>query len=276
MYNENMQRVEIITSHVNPLIKQTRTLRTRKMREKAGMFFVEGIHHVGEMVEAGWQIEILFYAPDLLTSDFAKTLVTRISEKGIRCQCVAADVFKTIAEKENPQGIMAVVHQKQWRMEDISLINFQQGVAVVSPQDPGNVGTILRTMDATGGDAMFILEPFAGEGGNVDPYHPSAVRASMGSIFWKPIIQTSFVGFVSWARKNQYQLIGTSAHAKLDYRETRLHDRPWILVLGSERKGLTTEQMDACDLMVSLPMRGRGSSLNLAVAAGVLLYTFGE
>jgi TrmH family RNA methyltransferase len=276
MYNENMQRVEIITSHVNPLIKQARALRTRKMREKTGMFFVEGIHHVGEMLEADWQIEILFYAPDLLTSDFARTLVTKISEKGIRCQCVAEDVFKTIAEKENPQGIMVVVHQKQWRMEDISLINFKQGAALVSPQDPGNVGTILRTMDATGGDAMFILEPFAGEGGNVDPYHPSAVRASMGSIFWKPIIQTSFVGFVSWARKNEYQLIGTSAHAKLNYREARLQYRPWILVLGSERNGLTTEQMDACDLMVSLPMHGRGSSLNLAVAAGVLLYAFEE
>jgi len=116
-------------------------------------------------------------------------------------------------------------------------------------------------------DVLFLLD------GGVDPYHPTSVRASMGTIFWKPIIQTSFNEFMDWSRRGGYQRIATSAHATQDYREMK-PNAPWILVLGSEQKGLSMEQLKACDLSVSLPMRGRASSLNLAVAAGILLYQF--
>jgi TrmH family RNA methyltransferase len=95
----------------------------------------------------------------------------------------------------------------------------------------------------------------------------------MGTLFWKPVIQTSFEGFVSWARKGKYQLIGTSAHGDVDY-QTLVPQTPWILVLGNEQKGLSTVQTNACDVAVSLPMKGRVSSLNLSVAAGVLLYQY--
>jgi TrmH family RNA methyltransferase len=95
----------------------------------------------------------------------------------------------------------------------------------------------------------------------------------MGTIFWKPIIQTSFVEFMDWARGQEYQLIGTSAHGDVDY-QTFVPKVPWVLVLGNEQKGLSSEQMKACDLTISLPMRGRVSSLNLAVAAGVLMYRY--
>jgi TrmH family RNA methyltransferase len=139
-------------------------------------------------------------------------------------------------------------------------------VALVSPQDPGNLGTILRTLDAVGSDALFLLE------GGVDLYHPTCVRASMGTIFWKPIVQASFNEFVNWVKNENIQLIGTSAHAHMYYREFTAGDSPWILLLGSEQKGLSDEQLAACDVTVSMPMRGRVSSLNLAVAAGILLY----
>jgi tRNA G18 (ribose-2'-O)-methylase SpoU len=95
----------------------------------------------------------------------------------------------------------------------------------------------------------------------------------MGTIFWKPMIQTSFDGFIDWAHKGQYQVIGTSAKAELGYQALDLQT-PWILILGNEQKGLSHEQSAACDVTVSLPMQGRVSSLNLAVAAGVLLYQF--
>ena len=141
-------------------------------------------------------------------------------------------------------------------------------MALVSPQDPGNVGTILRTMDAVGVDALFLLD------GGVELYHPTVVRSSMGTIFWKPVIQSTFDQFVVWAYKRSFQLIATSARAKLDY-QILVPQAPWALILGSEQKGLTPKQAASCDVTVSLPMRGRVSSLNLAVAAGVLLYQFG-
>jgi TrmH family RNA methyltransferase len=136
---------------------------------------------------------------------------------------------------------------------------------LVSPQDPGNVGTILRTMDAVGANALFLLD------GGVDVYHPSVVRASMGTIFWIPILHAAFDKFADWARRGGIQLIGTSAHASTDYQSAQL-DTSWILLLGSEQKGLSNSHLEACNMTVSLPMRGRASSLNLSVAAGVLLY----
>jgi TrmH family RNA methyltransferase len=127
------------------------------------------------------------------------------------------------------------------------------------------VGTILRTLDAVQADALFLLD------GGVDPYHPTSVRASMGTIFWTPILQTSFDEFVDWSRKHEIRIIGTSAHASLDFRKFGA-DYPWLILLGSEQKGLSPDHLKVCDTVVALPMQGRASSLNLAVAAGIFLY----
>jgi TrmH family RNA methyltransferase len=231
---------------------------------------VEGIHPVGEAVEAGWAIESLVYAPDKLTSDFARHLLEEQAAHGVRCAGLTSDLFSSIAEKDNPQGILAVVRQRTLNLEDVDREDVKIGVALVSPQDPGNVGTILRTMDAVGGDGLFLLD------GGVDPYHPSSIRASMGTIFWKPFVQASFEDFNDWRRRNGYSLIGSSAHAKEDFRTFRCGNQPTILLLGSEQKGLSQDQMMACDVTLRMPMKGRVSSLNLAVAAGVLLYTILE
>lgn len=249
-----------ITSLSNPLVKRARALRQKKARAESGSFLVEGIHHVGEAVESGWDVEALLYAPDLLTSKFAGELIARLGDKP---QPVSAEVMESLADKENPQGIIAIAHQKQFTISNLQ--SPMVCIALVSPQDPGNVGTILRTMDAVGAEALFLLD------GGVDVYHPTAIRASMGALFWKPVISASFAEFVAWARAGNFQLIGASAHADVDYR-TLVANVPWILVLGSEQKGLSPEQTKACDVTVSLPIKGRVSSLNLAVAAGVLLY----
>ena len=244
----------------NPLIKQIRALHQKKARNESGLFLVEGIHHVGEVVDAGWDVETIIYAPGMLTSTFARDLINRLDSKR---QPVSDQVMESLADKENPQGILAVVHQKKTQLQELGEVN--RAVALVSPQDPGNVGTILRTMDAVGADVMFLLER------GVELYHPSVIRSSMGTLFWKPIVQTSFEQFVQWARVGKYQLIGTSAHGDVEY-HTLVPQLPWILVLGNEQKGLLPEQMDACGVTVLLPMKGRVSSLNLSVAAGVLLY----
>jgi TrmH family RNA methyltransferase len=252
----------LITSLSNPLIKQTRALRQKKARAESGLFLVEGIHHVGEAISAGWDVESVLYAPELLTSDFAKKLIARLSTEP---QPVSPQVMESLADKENPQGILAIVQQRSLSVS--SLKSSKTCVALVAPQDPGNVGTILRTMDAVGAEALFLLD------GGVELYHPTVVRSSMGTIFWNPIVQTSFEDFVQWARGQNYQLIGTSAHGDVEY-QTFVPAVPWVLVLGNEQKGLSAEQTQACGVTVSLPMRGRISSLNLAVAAGVLLYRY--
>lgn len=254
--------MSIITSTSNPLIKQARALRQKKARNESGLFLVEGIHHVGEVVEAGWEIESILYASGLLTSPFAHDLISRFS---FRPQPVTAQVMESLADKENPQGIIAIVRQKKSQVENAK--PFTRAAALVSPQDPGNVGTILRTLDAVGADLLFLLD------GGVELYHPTVVRASMGTLFWKPVIQTSFDDFRSWARAGNVQLIGASAKADVEY-QTLVPQIPWVLVLGNEQKGLTPQQTAACDVTVSLPMQGRVSSLNLAVAAGILLYQY--
>ncbi len=253
-----------ITSLNNPLIKQARALHQKKARLESGSFLVEGIHHVGAAVEAGWDVDSVLYAPDLLTSHFARDLIARL---GTKPQPVSAQVMESLADKDNPQGILAIVRQKQITLDHLGSI--KTAVALVSPQDPGNVGTILRTLDAVGADALLLLD------GGVELYHPTVLRSSMGTIFWKPVVQTSFDEFAKWARKGNVQLIGTSAQGDVDY-QTLVPEIPWVLVLGSEQKGLATSQTNVCDVVVSLPMKGKVSSLNLAIAAGVLLYQYCE
>ncbi len=254
----------LITSTGNPLIKQVRALRQKKARRESGLFLVEGIHPVGEVVEADWNVESVLYAPDTLTSSFAHDLISRLTNKP---QPVTPQVMESLADKDNPQGILAIVHQKRTQLS--SLRSPANAVALVSAQDPGNVGTILRTMDAVGVDILFLLD------GGVELYHPTVVRASMGTLFWKTIVQTSFDEFHKWARDGKYHLIGTSARADAAHHK-HFPDAPWVLVLGNEQKGLSAEHLSACDISVSLPMTGRISSLNLSVAAGVLLYQFME
>ncbi|NWF63365.1 MAG: RNA methyltransferase [Chloroflexi bacterium] len=257
--------MELLTSISNPFIKQVRALRQKKARVETNSFLVEGIAHVGEVIEAGWQVDSILYAPDLLTSRFAKDVLAHAARLGLRLQPVSVPVIESIADKENPQGILAVVRQKRVTLNDLK--DPARSVALVSPQDPGNLGAILRSMDAVDADALFLLN------GGVELYHPTVIRASMGTLFWKPVVQSSFDAFVAWARQGNRQLIGTSAKADVDY-HTLVPHKPWVLVLGNEQKGLSPEQNSFCDVTISMPMRGRVSSLNLAVAAGVLLYQF--
>jgi TrmH family RNA methyltransferase len=253
-----------ITSLTNPLVKQARSLHSRKGRLDSGLFLVEGIHHVGEVIEAGWEVESIIYAPEMLTSAFANDLVSRLADKA---QPVSTAVMESLADRDNPQGILVLVHQQTSPIADLN--SPKRSIALVAPQDPGNLGTILRTMDAAGVDALFLLD------GGVELFHPTVIRSSMGSLFWKPVIQISFDEFLKWARSGGYQLIGSSARADVDY-QTIVPQVPWVLILGNEQKGLSSDQFSACDVNISLPMQGRVSSLNLAVAAGVLLYALNK
>jgi TrmH family RNA methyltransferase len=256
-----------LTSPSNPKLKLIRALRTqRKQRDETGLCVVEGIRHVGEALQAGAQVAYLCYAPERLESEFGRRLVAEQASRGLPCYAVAAEVFESLADKDNPQGLLAVVHQPRRSLQELDGGSFPWGVALVAPQDPGNIGTILRTVDAVGASGVLLLDDSA------DAYAPAAVRASMGSLFSHPVVRARFDEFAAWAQMQGYHIYGTSAHGSLDYRQVQAYSRPCILLLGSERQGLSAEQAAVCEGMLRLPMLGRASSLNLAVAAGVLLY----
>jgi TrmH family RNA methyltransferase len=263
-----------LTSRSNPRIKQIhQLLRQRKVRDSSALFVAEGIRHVGEACAAGAGVEYIVHAPQTLTSDFARQLIREQAEKGILCLAVSEDVFRDLASKDNPQGIMAVLRQPRLKLEDLSAAAFQWGVALVAPQDPGNIGSILRTIDAVGASGLLLVDDTNNNQYSADPYHPSSVRASMGSIFWYPVVNTTFFNFTRWVRANGFHIYGTSSHSSKDYLEMEKYERPLILLMGSEREGLTSDQSAGCDDMLRIPMLGRVTSLNLAIATGVMLYS---
>jgi RNA methyltransferase, TrmH family len=263
---------ELISSRNNIKIKQVRSLKQRKQRQLSGLFVVEGIFPIGEAVEAVYadsslvEIEAIYYAPELLSSDFARGIIRKVSNRGVACHATTADVFMSISEKENPQGILALVRTRHWQLEELDPRNFAWGVALISPQDPGNLGTILRTVNAVGASGLLLLD------GGADAHHPHAVRASMGALFWHPVVRATFSEFASWVDDHGYSIYGTSAHAEKDYLQILIYKRPLILLMGSEREGLSPTQRDLCHELVRIPMVGRATSLNLAVATGVMLY----
>jgi TrmH family RNA methyltransferase len=255
----------LITSTSNATIKRIRALRQRKERERSGLFFIEGIRIVAEAAQMGAAIEALVTAPDLLNSSFARQLVATQQQAGVVCHEVSASVFQSLSSKEGPQGLAAVVRQ-QWQ----PLAQAQPGpglawVVLDRVQDPGNLGTILRTCDAVGCAGVMLL------GSSSDPYDPAALRASMGAVFAQRLVRTDMPALLAWKQQHACPLVGAAGAAARDYQAARYRS-PLLLLMGSEREGLSPEQQAACDAVVSIPMVGRSDSLNLAVATGVLLY----
>ncbi len=256
-----------ITSTSNPRIKAIRALRQRKERERTGLFFVEGIRIVTEAIQTNAEIESLVVAPDLLTSQHARELVRAQQKRGVTLLEVSRALFESIAAKDNPQGIGAVVRQ-QWAdlsgLEDLTGL-LRLWLALDAAQDPGNIGTILRTSDAVGGAGVILL------GHAADPHDPSAVRASMGALFSQRLVRANWDEFLVWKQQHAVALVGTSGEAEHAYTDV-IYPSPLVLLMGSEQKGLSPDQQAACDLVVKVPMVGRSDSLNLAVATGVVLY----
>jgi TrmH family RNA methyltransferase len=255
----------MITSPSNPTVRQIRALRQRKEREREGLCFIEGVRLVGEAVQLGAEIEALVVAPELLASPFARDLVAQQAAARTRLIEVSAEVFAGLSQKDGPQGLAAVARQRWTHLADVRLGPPPGWVALVDPADPGNLGTILRTADTVGAAGVILI------GDATDPYDPAALRASMGAAFAVQLARATFDEFAAWKRTSGAFLVGASDKAPADYQSVT-YPQPLVLLMGSERQGLSLTQQACCDLMVSLPMRGRSDSLNLAVATGVMLY----
>ncbi len=258
-----------ISSPHNPRLKAARKLLQRKGRRRAGRFLVEGLTHLQAALEAGPWLETLFWSPERLVSEAGRALVKAARAAGVEIVEVAAPALDSLSPKEHSQGVVGVARQRWRALAELDPTAHPWLVAVVQPQDPGNLGAIWRTLDAVEAHGPILVD------GGVDPFHPTAVRASMGALFWHPPIAARWHELTAWAAERGYGLVGSSARGTVHYRRAPY---PWpvVLLLGNERRGLSPEQRAACDLVVRIPMGGHMRSLNLAVAAGLLLYALRE
>lgn len=248
-------------AHFGPI----RSLETRKERDRTRLFFVEGLRFVANALTFHAQIQTVLVVPKLLTHPFAQKLLRHLHSRKVAVLEVTPEVFLSHSHAEEPQWIGVVVAQ---RWEPLSAIDPGAGLcwlALDTIHSQGNLGTILRTCDAVGAAGLILI------GQGIDPYAPACVRATMGALFAQRLVRTTEQAFAEWRRLHAVSLIGTSPHAAADYQSV-VYPRPLVIWMGSERKGLSPVQQNACDLVVRLPMVGMSDSLNVAVASSVMLY----
>ncbi|MCA9941307.1 MAG: RNA methyltransferase [Anaerolineales bacterium] len=256
----------MITSHRNTLVKRIKRLRQRKYRQQEQAFFVEGPRAFLAAVETGARVESVVYCRHFLRSEICYTTIAALERQGVPCLELSAEVFAAVAERENPAGIGAIITAAHTPLHTLSVQSGSIFVALVEAADPGNVGAILRTLDAVGGAGLILI------GQTTDPFHPTAVKASMGSLFTVPLCEVATLAEVlDWARQCGARVVATSAHAPQDYWSAPLTP-PLLLLMGSERHGLDPATLAAADLSVSIPMHGSVTSLNLSIATSLLLY----
>jgi TrmH family RNA methyltransferase len=256
---------EVISSAANPLIKRVRLLGDRRHRRREGAFVVRGVQPVWQAVEAGADIEVLLVAPDLLREP-AAAMVASQEAAGVRVARLSADLFGRISDRDGPAGLAAIVRHRTARLAGLAVRPSSVFVALHEVANPGNLGTIIRTADATGAAGVILV------GSCTDPFDPVAVKASMGAVFSVPLAAAATASeFLGWCQENGIAVAGTSGTAPGTFWDAPL-PAPVAFLLGSEGSGLPDALLAAGDLRLRIPMTGTAESLNLAVAAGVLLY----
>ncbi len=263
---DNRLSDQVITSQANELVRRVRALGLRKHRDREGAFVVEGIRPVWQAVESGAALDALIVAPDLLASDAAMRMVEQQRAGGARVVAVSSAVFERFAEREHPSGLAAIVRRKRHCLADLAVTPHALFAALYQPGNPGNVGTILRTLDAVAGGGLIVI------GASADPYHPTAVKASMGAVFRVPVVHLDEAGdLCTWCHDAGLHLVTTSEHSQHVHWSAPI-PLPAVLLFGSEGEGLLPELLESGDVDVRIPMAGAAGSLNVAVAAGILLY----
>jgi TrmH family RNA methyltransferase len=256
---------QIIDHRNHPQIKRIRRLHERAERNRTGLFYVEGMRFVARAFRYHVPIEALVVCQSQLTHAFARHLARRQRLIGTPVLNVTPEVMATLALADEPQGIGAVVRQRWSSLESIDPWEADSWLMLETVRSPGNLGTILRTSEAVGASGLILV------GDSVDPYDPATVRAGMGSLFSQSLVRTCLREFSQWRFRRRYTLVGTAPTGAMDYQAVDYHG-PTVLLLGDERKGLSTELQAICDVMVRIPMAGETDSLNLSVAASLILY----
>jgi TrmH family RNA methyltransferase len=256
---------ELITSAANPLIKRVRLLGDRRHRRREGAFVVRGVQPVWQAVEAGADIEVLIVAPDLLREP-AATMVAGQEARGVPVARLSGELFGRIADRDSPAGLAAIVRRRAGTLAELDVRPDSVFVALHQVANPGNLGTIIRTADAAGAAGVILIGP------GTDPFDPVAVKASMGAVFSVPVAAVATAGeFMRWCGDSGIAVAVTSGSGSGSLWDTSM-PQPLAILFGSEGTGLPEDLLAAGDVRLRIPMTGSAESLNLAVAAGVVLY----
>jgi TrmH family RNA methyltransferase len=258
-------RVREIASVANPLVKEIRALHMRKARAQTGLFLAEGARTIAQALDHGFAPEMLAYRSDPSVA----ALCARAAAAGAQLLEVSDAVLEKISQRDNAQSMIGVFRQRVRRLADLDPKSAPLWLALEGVRDPGNLGTCVRTADATGAGGVILI------GNTCDPFGIEAVRATMGSIFAVPVYAAEPDEARAFVRAWPGVSVGTSLQDAVDYREAA-YAAPTLIVNGTEQSGLSDAMRDSCGTLVKLPMRDGVESLNLSVAAGVMLYAVRE
>ena len=254
-----------ITGFSNPTVKYLRSLRDKKHRKREGKFLAEGLRLLTDARESGRLPELLVMAEGRDPHSLLGALEAEVERAGGEIVETSAEILSKITGKDNAQAIAGVFAEFDTSLEALDRSAAPIWLVAQALRDPGNLGTMLRTGDAVGAGGLILLDDSA------DPFSVEAVRASMGAIFTQAVAQARWEEFLPWLRSGPGQLIAASLRDVLPYRQAP-YTAPCFILVGNESRGLPEEYEAACDLRVTMPMRGRADSLNAAVASAVLAY----
>jgi TrmH family RNA methyltransferase len=255
-----------ITSLQNATVKFIRALEMRKVRRETGLFLAEGASILVTARDTSWQPRTLVFQSGTAATGVHRPLIDWATNAPAEVLEVSEAVLAKIASKENPQNLLAVFAQR-WHELPLprDLAENDLWLALEEVRDPGNLGTIIRSVDAVGASGIILV------GSCCDPYSREAVRATMGSIFTVPLVRADRARFLDWRRGWVGDVVGTHLGAREDFRSVS-YRAPTLLMMGSEGPGLSEELARSCTRLVKIPMAGGLDSLNLAIATALTLY----
>jgi len=272
-----MPEPKFITSLANPRVKRVMKLRKPRERRAAGVVLAEGVREVSRAVEAGLRVEEVWVCRALLEKRFGEVppFVASLLRGGRDAVMQTEEkVFTKLTYRDDPEGVLAVLKAPEWSLDTLPETEDGLVLVAVGTEKPGNLGAMVRTADAAGG--AFVLaphgEPSGGAGTTVDLYNPNAIRASTGAIFSMPTVACDDAAAMAFLKRRGLRIAAASPDAGTPYTRADLAG-PLALVIGPEDTGLSRAWLDAADLRLTIPMRGRtADSLNAANAAAILLF----
>ncbi|RUX04256.1 RNA methyltransferase [bacterium M00.F.Ca.ET.141.01.1.1] len=259
-------QVKEVTSLANPLVKDIKALALKKFRDQQNAFMAEGLKLVIDALDLGWQIRTLVFAKAGRGNAAVEKVAARTVAAGGTVLEVSEKVLVAITRRDNPQMVVGVFSQKFLALKDISADNGDVWVALDRVRDPGNLGTVIRTVDAVGAKGVILV------GDTTDPFSVETVRATMGSIFAVPVAKATTEAFLAWRGGFSGLVAGTHLKGAVDYRSVDFSRGPVLLMMGNEQQGLPESLAASCDRLLRIPQAGRADSLNLAVATGIMLF----
>jgi TrmH family RNA methyltransferase len=254
-----------ITGFSNPTVKFLKSLRDKKHRRREGKFLAEGLRLLTDARECGRLPEMLVMADSRDPHPLLDALESDVLRAGGEVVETSVDILSKITGKDNPQAVCGVFPEFDTALTGIDRAAAPIWLVTQAMRDPGNLGTMLRTADAVGAGGLILLDDC------VDPFSVETVRASMGAIFTQRIAQARWEEFLPWLRAGAGQLVAASLRDAVPYRGAP-YAGPCFIMVGNESRGIPEEYESACDLRVTMPMKGRADSLNAAVAGAVLAY----